>query len=89
MPNFIVINWVKDANNLLIRSWVGGVRLSPVYKNCVRVCIRLVGKVVITQPTIHFKKPQFSTSKYLFLYPLNNFYTHNPQALLLRPLYRN
>ena len=84
-----MFGWVKNANNLLTRGWVGGVLLSPVYKKSIQLFAWLIGKVLFIQPSIPLQLTRFSTTKFSNLYLLNSFYTHNPQGLLLEPLMRN
>jgi len=83
-----MFGWVKNANNLLTRGWVGGVLLSPVYKKGIQLFSWLVGKVIFIQLSIPLLLTRFSTTKFGNLYLLNSFYTRNPQGLLLEPLMR-
>jgi hypothetical protein len=84
MPKLMHFKWVKNVNNLFMVGWVKGVLLSPVIINSVWLVGWFIGKLSLNHNYIPQQSTQLSTLFFIFLNLLNSFYTHNPQALLLR-----
>lgn len=80
------ISWVKNVNNLSVRTGTTSGVLSPDHMNTIATHPSTNGQLVVIHQFVPDLYQTMSTVKITMLYLLSAVYTHNPQYLLIEPI---